>query len=239
MNILITGGSAGLGKATVELLASDKTNRVYFTYNYHQDDAFIIQDTFSNVSALKVDFTNDEHIASLIEKMRLMDLDVLINNAYVGLPQSGYFHKIGIKEFVNSFQSNLIPTIQISQEAILIFRKKKYGKIINVLSSYLLNLPPIGFSIYVGNKAYLWELSKVWNKEYARYNITSNCIAPEYMKTNFAEVDERILEQMQIEHPLKRLLTPEETAEVIRFILHSSQQINGVTIPINEGQMVL
>jgi hypothetical protein len=44
---------------------------------------------------------------------------------------------------------------------------------------------------------------------------------------------------MQTDHPLKKLLTPEETAEVIGFLIHASQQINGVTIPINAAQAVI
>ncbi|KAA6323558.1 3-oxoacyl-[acyl-carrier-protein] reductase FabG [termite gut metagenome] len=238
MNILITGGSSGLGKATVELLASDQLNNVYFTYNRHKDEAMVLANKFRNVHALEVDFTNDAHINRLLENMSTMDLDVLINNAYVGLPQNAHFHKIRAEEFLCGFKNNLIPTIRITQEALLVFKKKRFGKIVNVLTASLYDLPPIGYSIYVGNKAYLQELSKVWNKEYTRYNIVSNCIAPEYMQTNFSDVDERILEQMQMQHPLKRLLTTEEVAYVIKFLIESSQQLNGVTIPINAAKTV-
>jgi NAD(P)-dependent dehydrogenase (short-subunit alcohol dehydrogenase family) len=239
MNILITGGSSGLGKAVVELLAADKTHTIYFTYNRHKDDAVALTNIFAGVHAIETDFTNDRHIDKLLENMDAMDLDVLINNAYAGKPQSTHFHKINANDFVSSFKNNLLPTIRITQKALLTFKKKKYGKIINVLTSYLLNLPPAGFSEYVGNKAYLHELSKVWNKEYAAYNITSNCIAPEYMQTNFADVDERIVDQMRSNHPLKKLLTPHESAEIICFLVQSSQQVNGVIIPVNSAQAVI
>jgi NAD(P)-dependent dehydrogenase (short-subunit alcohol dehydrogenase family) len=223
----------------VELLASDKTHKVYFTYNRHKDSATTMTETYNNVFAFKADFTNDEHISSLLKEMKELDLDVLVNNAYVGSPRNTHFHRIEASEFADGFRNNLIPTIRITQAAILLFKQKKFGKIINIVTSYLLNVPPVGCAIYAGNKAYLYELSKVWNKEYARFNITSNCIAPEYMKTGFAEIDERVLEQMQTEHPLKKLLTPEEVAEVVRFLIQSSQQINGVTIPINAAQVVM
>jgi NAD(P)-dependent dehydrogenase (short-subunit alcohol dehydrogenase family) len=239
MNILITGGSSGLGKSTVELLASDKTHNIYFTYNRRKDDAIALTTVFPNTRAIVSDFTNVRHIDNLLKDMDTMDLDVLINNAYVGAPRTTHFCKIDANNFVTSFQNNLLPIIRISQKALIIFKRKKFGKIINILTSYLLNLPPIGFSEYIGNKAYLQALSKVWNKEYAQYNITSNCIAPEYMQTNFAEVDERIVEQMQLEHPLKKLLTPKEVAEVIRFLVQASQQVNGVTIPVNAAKSVI
>lgn len=62
------------------------------------------------------------------------------------------------------------------------------------------------------------ELSSVWNKEYTRYNISSNCILPAYMQTKFAEVDERILEQMVYNHPLNKLLTVEKVAQTVNFL---------------------
>jgi NAD(P)-dependent dehydrogenase (short-subunit alcohol dehydrogenase family) len=237
MNILITGGSSGLGRATVELLASDPAHHIYFTYNRHKEAADTL--TRPNTHAVKADFTNEQHIDILLEKIEIMDIDVLVNNAYSGPPQSAHFHKIDALEFLDSFKNNLVPTIRITQKALETFRRKKFGKIINVLTSALVHLPPSGYAVYAGNKAYLQELSKVWNKEYARYNITSNCVAPEYMQTSFAEVDERLLEQMRQEHPLKRLLSPREVAEVIGFLVTASQQLNGVTIPVTAAQQVL
>jgi hypothetical protein len=52
-------------------------------------------------------------------------------------------------------------------------------------------------------------------------------------------VDERILEQMQQEHPLKKLLTVDEVAQAIKFFVDASQQVNGVKLPINAGTMLI
>jgi NAD(P)-dependent dehydrogenase (short-subunit alcohol dehydrogenase family) len=169
-----------------------------------------------------------------------MDLDVLVNNAYVGNALNNHFHKIPQQEFLQSFQANLIPALRITQEAIKGFRKKKFGKIINIITSFVINTPPIGCSMYAANKAYLLELSKSWSHEYAKFNITSNCISPELMETNFSkDLDYRIIEQKMEAHPLKKLLTPEEVAETVKFLLKTSQQINGVNIPMNAAQNIL
>jgi NAD(P)-dependent dehydrogenase (short-subunit alcohol dehydrogenase family) len=240
MNILVTGGSTGLGKTTVELLAKadEKKHNIWFTYNSHKSEALALEVAYSNVNAIEADFINSESIDKVLDLMGAMDLDVLVNNAYVGIPQSAHFHKITAEDFLSGFKNNILPTIRISQKAILTFKKKKFGKIINILTAAIMGLPPIGYSIYTANKAYLQQLSKVWNKEYAAYNITSNCILPEYMCTEFSDVDERILEQMRLNHPLKKLLSPQEVADVILFLINAPQYINGVSIPVNSAQVV-
>lgn len=102
-----------------------------------------------------------------------------------------------------------------------------------------MNLPPVGYSIYVGNKAYIEKMSDVINKEYARFNITSNCILPEFMNTGFSKLDERLIEQAESSHPLKRLLEPAEVAQAIKFFIDASQQVNGVKLPINAAQYIM
>src|ERR1019366_7084787 len=122
------------------------------------------------------------------------------------------------------------------QEAIKTFRKKKFGKIINIISSALVNKPPIGWSEYVANKSYLLAMSKAWAAECIKFNITSNSISPSFMLTNLtSDTDERVIEQMKEEHPLKRLLTTDEVAEAVVFFTKSSQQINGTNLVINAG----
>ena len=118
-------------------------------------------------------------------------------------------------------------------------RKRRYGKIINIITSSVIDTPPAGMSIYASTKAYFRQISKSISKEFARFNITSNCLLPEYMNTNFRKVEDFQLEQMTTSHPLKRLLTPKEVAEIIVHIVNSSQQLNGVEIPINAAQHIM
>ena len=48
-----------------------------------------------------------------------------------------------------------------------------------------------------------------------------------------------ILEQMQKEHPLKQLLTPEDVAKTVKFFVDATQQVNGVKLPVNAGTSLL
>jgi NAD(P)-dependent dehydrogenase (short-subunit alcohol dehydrogenase family) len=165
-----------------------------------------------------------------------LDLDILINNAFSGQPIKNHFHKIPVEDFTTEFQNNIIPTVEITQAVLTGFRKKKSGKIITVLTSFLLNTPPAGASVYVAVKAYLASLVKSWSVENSKFNIASNSISPSFMLSNLTkDVDERVIEQMIDSHPLKRLLSFEEVAEAVLFLSKASPQLNGVDIPINAG----
>jgi 3-oxoacyl-[acyl-carrier protein] reductase len=236
MNILITGGASGLGEAITRKLASYYNHTIYFTYQNSESSANKICDEFENCKAIKCDFTDKLELESLIEKLKTFDLDILINNAYSGEAIHTHFQRIKINEFTSNFENNIIPTVQITQAAIDTFKKKKSGKIITILTSFLTNRPPVGSSIYVANKAYLASLVKSWANECVGYNVTSNSISPSFMQTNFTrDVDERIIKQMTQNHPLKKLLTKEEVADSVDFLVHSSNQINGLDLLINAG----
>lgn len=241
MNILVTGGSSGLGKAIVERLVNQNDDKILFTFNRHEEEAVsLVSINADRIQSFKCDFRHTLEVERLVGHIEQFDPDVLINNAYVGLPQGKHFHKIGITEFAESFQDNLLPTIRITQACIDVFRKKKFGKIVNILTTYLLNLPPAGLSVYTANKAYLQQLSKTWNTEYGKYNITSNCVSPAFMQTNLSEgVDERVVEELENNHPLHRLLTPEEVADTVAYLVYASQQVNGVNIAINSAQDIM
>lgn len=239
MNILVTGGASGLGGAITKILAKDSNNKVYFTFTNSEENAKKIESDFSNAYSIKCDFKDSESLKSLTDKIEQFDLDVLINNAYVGNAINTYFYKIPIENFEDDFKQNVIPTILITQSAIANFRKKKKGKIITTLTSFLLNSPPIGSSSYVANKAYIASLVKSWANENAKFNITSNSVSPSFMQTKLtSEVDERIIEQMIANHPLKKLLTVEDVAETVLFLTSASSQINGVDILLNAGAII-
>lgn len=235
MNILVTGGASGLGEAITRSLASRGDFRVFFTFNASAEKAQVLTSQYGNARAIPCDFTKEWDLVALTGKMADMDLDCLVNNAITGMTEK-HFHKMAPGDFLAHFQNYLLPTIRITQKAIEVFRKKKFGKIINILTSALAGNPPVGLSEYTASKAYLASLSKSWAVENARFNITSNSVSPSLMRTQLtAAKDERIFEEFIKNHPLQRLLTPEEAAEAVLFLVRSSQQINGINLLMNAG----
>ena len=238
MIVLITGGASGLGEAITRKM-SKKADKVYFTYSKSDVNAKKLEEEFLNTHAIKCDFSISQEVSFLCEQITELQIDVVVNNAYNGSFIQSYFHKTESTNYLEEFNGNILPTIAITQAAINVFRKKKKGKIITILTSALQNTPPLGASIYVANKAYLKKLTQVWATENSKFGITSNTISPSFMKTSMtSEMDERIVDQIQDQHPLKTLLTPNEVAETVVFLSDASAHINGIDIVMNAGTTI-
>ncbi|MCC6370771.1 MAG: SDR family oxidoreductase [Bacteroidia bacterium] len=240
MIILITGGASGLGESITEKLCADKLNTVYFTYHKSQAAAKNLEERFANAKSISCNFEDTEQMNALLALMDEIHPEVLINNAFAGNIGRQHFHKDGSARFEDDFAKNILPVIKITQKAIGIFRKKKFGKIITILSAALVNKPPIGWSEYVAGKAYLHSLSKSWATENAAFNITSNCVSPSFMQTTLtSDTDERLVEAMIQAHPLKKLLTGQEVADAVNYLVNASQQVNGTNLILNAASDII
>jgi 3-oxoacyl-[acyl-carrier protein] reductase len=236
VRILITGGASGLGQVITQRFCATGDNAVYFTFSKSSAAAADIVARYPASESIGCDFTDDASLARLLAQIPQLDIDVLVNNAIASM-QTRHFHQSDPEGFVSSFAANVVPTLRITQQAIKGFRKKKSGKIITVLTSYLVNRPPVGLSEYVANKAYLQSLSRSWSVENARLNITANCVSPSMMRTALTDgVDERQIDEAVAGHPLGRLVTPNEVADAILFLAQASPHINGINMLINGGE---
>lgn len=234
MNFLITGGASGLGYAITKAIAASFPGAgIYFTYSLSADAAKKLEGEYKNFKGIKCDFRNENEREELCRFIQSSEIDILINNAITKLNKQ-YFHRTDKQTFTESFHTDVLSTLEITQSFILKARERKSGKIITILTSALLNTPPTGWSVYLANKAYLLAMHKSWATENKAFNITSNCISPDFMATALhGETDERVIENMIKAHPLKKLLTVEEVAETVLFLCNSSSQLNGQNIVLN------
>jgi NAD(P)-dependent dehydrogenase (short-subunit alcohol dehydrogenase family) len=239
MKILITGGASGLGEAITRRLAQNSAHEVWFTYNSSAAKAQELEKSFPNTHGIKCDFKNASDMTALLKKMDEIGFDALVNNAISTPIAKKHFHKTGLEVFRDGFAQNILSTVEITQRAITRFREKKAGRIVTLLTATLVGRPPAGYAEYTAAKAYVHSLAKSWAAENAAYNITSNCISPGFMATKLtSDTDERIVEQMTSQHPLKRLLTTGEVAEAVEFFLGAPLHINGTNLVINAAEML-
>lgn len=236
MNILITGGSSGIGKAIVQQLNVNGSNKVTFTYCSRKEEAIELEN--DHVSKIYFDINSDQSVLELSEHILNSNYDVLINNACISTQPEKFFN-LDIHEFNNFMQKGLNAVIRLSQS----FgknRKKidKSGNILNILSSYTLGMPPVQLTKYVTLKYALLGLTRAMASELISYGIRVNAVSPSMVKTNFiSNLDERIIEMTEQRMLMKRLVTPEEIAKVVSFLISdSASYINGANIPITGGE---
>jgi len=177
MNILVTGGSKGIGKELVNYLSENNSNRVFYTYN--RTAPAILK---SNCEALKVDFENNEDVELLIGKLDEYAIDILINNYHTGYKQ-GHAHKLQTSELGSGMASNIFPTIHLTNELITKFRKRKVGTVITILTSAIDNFPT-GCVKYIAEKRYLSAFVDAWKNENSAFGINSVAIYPEFINTD-------------------------------------------------------
>lgn len=233
--VLLTGGTSGVGRATLEILCESEEYFVDFTFANASGTKDSLELKYSNCRGYFCDFREQNSVDTLLELIENHTYDVLINNAYTGNLLETNFHKVDKSVFAEDFNNNVMPVIMITQAVLVGMRKQKSGRIVNVLSSAMSN-PPLGSSSYASVKAYLGMLNKSWAKEYARFNISSNSILPSMMKTSMlSKIDDRIVEQAIQSTPNKELLSPSETAQIIFGLVNNSQKMTGQEILIDSG----
>ena len=121
-NILITGGSSGIGLNLIKTLISQKSFKIIYTYN--KNEVIINQ---NNCQCFKVDLTNKDEFNSFLFFLSELDVDILINNYHTGfIPM--HSHKVDDKILLDGFTKNIIPTINLTNFFISKFRKKNQVK---------------------------------------------------------------------------------------------------------------
>ncbi len=162
-----------------------------------------------------------------------------MNNAFTGLEQT-HFQKRPAGHWSESFGRNVVPVLQVTQEALGLMRKQKRGRVCTILTSYLSGKVPAGLSTYVAEKAYLLSMSRSWAAENAAYGIQSSCVSPSFLQTPLnAGVDERVLEGLIAQSPGGRLLTVEEVATQVRSLLEDPAAVSGQNILMEGGARAL
>ncbi|CAA7393943.1 SDR family NAD(P)-dependent oxidoreductase [Chryseobacterium fistulae] len=224
--VILTGGSSGIGKE-INLFLLRKGYEVLFTYCHSKESAEEIVAQFKNAKAFQVDFTSESQLSAFLSEIEVFNPDILINNYYNGTFIDTHFHKTDANKFLSDFQNNIIPTLHVTQESIKVFRKKKEGRIINILSSSLVS-PAMGTSVYNSNKAYLLQMSKSWAVENVKFGITCNSISPSFIPTDFHKnMDERMKEVILSAYPLKENLESKDISNVIDLCINGGKHFNG------------
>ncbi len=247
---IVTGASSGIGLAIAEAFGREGANVTVADLNEEGGKKAVekIQKLARDAHFVKTDVTKHEDCKRLIDETikRFGRIDILVNNA-------GIQHVAPITEFPED-KWNLLIGVMLTgsflctKYALPPMIKQKSGRITNMSSIHGL----IGVqykSAYVSAKHGLIGLTKVTALEMAEHGITANAICPTFVRTPLVEkqiddqakahgiAKEEVIEKVILaEAPMKRMLEPEEVAELVVYLASdSARNITGAAIPIDEG----
>lgn len=178
--ILITGSSSGIGKETAKLFAG-KGWRVIATMRHPEREMELTE--YENVVLYPLDVTKPEQIKETVRQvLEKENVDVLFNN--VGAGMKARLEDISEEMIQQSFETNLLGMIRVTQAFIPYFKQKKSGMILTTTSlAGIIGLPLDGF--YAADKWGMQGLCEMLYFELAPYNIAVKTLVPGVVKTNF------------------------------------------------------
>jgi NAD(P)-dependent dehydrogenase (short-subunit alcohol dehydrogenase family) len=179
--ILITGASAGLGKATARLFQSKGWNVIATMRNPEKETEL---SRCKNITLLKLDVTDPAQIQETASKViELYSIDVVLNNAGYGL--IGALEALTDEQIARQLNTNLLGVIRVTKAFTPYFRKKKSGMFINITSSFgLLGYPTC--SVYSATKFAIDGFSESLAYDLAHFGVKVKIVAPGGMQTDFA-----------------------------------------------------
>ena len=233
-NVLITGASGGIGKDLVKKFVSLGANVLGTGTKAEKLDA--IKKKYPTIKVKKFDMAEHSRIEEFIDNvaLELGGLDILVNNA--GMNIDNLSLRMKSEEWKKVIDVNLTSTFLLSKYAIKKMLKNKFGRVVNI-TSVVGHTGNFGQSNYAASKAGIIGMSKSLAIEYAKKNITVNCVSPGFidsdMTTNIAE---KVKLYLTSRIPMGKLGTGEDVSNCAAFL--SSEQasyVTGETIHVNGG----
>jgi 3-oxoacyl-[acyl-carrier protein] reductase len=232
--ILITGATGGIGKALVKKFLSLEGNVLATGTKIEKLDA--LKKEFPKINVLKFDISEHSKIEEFIENVssQLTGLDVLVNNA--GINMDNLSIRMKDEEWKKVIDINLGSTFFLCKYAIKKMLKNKYGRIVNI-TSIVGHTGNLGQSNYAASKAAIIAMSKSLAIEYAKKNITINCVSPGFIQSKMTDnILESIKAVLTSRIPMSKLGTGEDVSNTVAFLSSdAASYITGETIHVNGG----
>ena len=229
-NVVITGGSRGIGAAAVELFAA-RGDRVWFLYEKNHEAAAAVA-ARTGATPICCDVSDSKAVKA---ELGGIDADILICNA--GIVHYGLLSMMEEEAWDRIFAVNVKGIYNCVNAVMPAFLRKQRGSIVTVSSMW----GQVGASCeaaYSATKGAVIALTKALAKELGPSGVRVNCVAPGVILTDMcASVDPEILAQMAEENCVGRNGTPEDVAKAMVY-LADAEFITGHILSVNGGLVV-
>jgi len=238
--ILITGANGGIGLAVAEDALKNNA-KVVLLYHKNREyiDELLTRNTNlkSNAEIHQIDLIDTASLEKkLLQILKNGNIDVFIHSVSLPIENKGILERDW-----NDFQSHLeIQTksfFQIIKHVVPFMKEKKQGKIIAILTSYVVGKPPNKISDYIVGKYSLLGLIKSLAVELGPFGITVNSISPSMTQTHLIKkLPNKLKEITATQIPLGRLAEPTDVSSTVLFLCsENANYISGENILLTGG----
>ena len=243
-NVLITGGTGGIGTAMCVAFAQTGRNiAVHYNKSRKKADNLVsvLRDSYGvNAIAVQANVADRPSVNAMFDEIdsELGGVDILINNA--GIAQQKLFTELTQDDWKAMLGTDLDGVFNCTQEALKRFMLPNHqGVILNISSMW----GQVGASCeahYSAAKAGVIGLTKALAKELGLSNIRVNCIAPGVVMTDMMkDFDDRTIRDLKEETPLNVLGTPKDIADAAVFLCSDRAKfITGQVLGVNGGYII-
>jgi NAD(P)-dependent dehydrogenase (short-subunit alcohol dehydrogenase family) len=235
---LVTGASRGIGRAIAVALAREGA-KVAVNYNSNEAKAQEVVDEIAKLGGeamlLKANVAVADEARAMVKKVADAwgRLDILVNNA--GITRDKSLRKLDDDSWLQVIQTNLNGCFFCTSAAVPLMIEQNYGRIVNVTSMNG-QIPAFGQANYSASKGGVIALTRTAALELAKANITVNGVSPGFTETDmFAEIPEKIQDQIKQRIPMGRFGKPEEIAAAVVFLVTAGDYVTGQEINVNGG----
>ena len=230
-NVLITGGSRGIGAATVRRFAEAGHN-VWFLYEKEHEAAQAVA-AQTGATAICADVSSGEAVQAAFRQCP--DVDILVCNAGISIP--GLLSMLPESDWDRLFDVNVKGMYHCINAAMPAFLRKQSGSVVTVSSMWGVTGGSCE-AAYSATKGAVIALSKALAKELGPSGIRVNCVAPGVILTDMcADLDPEILEELRQESPIGRHGTPEDVAAAIEYLAFAPF-VTGQVLGVNGGFVI-
>tara|TARA_Y100000590_G_scaffold325515_1_gene369321 strand:- start:1449 stop:2183 length:735 start_codon:yes stop_codon:yes gene_type:complete len=232
--VLITGATGGIGGELIKKFVSLEANVLGSGTKAEKLDE--IKKKYPNIKVKKFNISEHSRIEEFIDdvSLELGGLDILINNA--GTNVDNLSLRMKEDEWKKVIDINLTSTFLISKYSIKKMLKNKFGRVVNI-TSVVGHTGNLGQANYAASKAGIIGMSKSLAVEYAKKNITVNCVSPGFIVSDMTmNIAEKVKLYLTSRIPMGKLGTGEDVSNCVAFL--SSEQasyVTGETIHVNGG----